>query len=281
MKGSPLMAARTVYDERSFAKELADNPHYDDLLLALSMADEADELTSHRFGAMDLHVENKPDHTPVTDADRATEQLIRDRLGKERPEDSIYGEELGKAASTGRRWIIDPIDGTKNFVRGVPVWATLIGLQDGDDIVLGVVSAPMLHNRWFAVRDGGAYMGSDADNAVRLHVSGVSDLANASLSLSSLSGWKERGDRDELIALSDRMWRLRGFGDFWQYMLVAQGAIDVAAEPELDLYDMAALVPIVEEAGGTFTDLEGNPGPWGGNGLASNGLLHHTVLQAL
>ncbi|MCI1637164.1 MAG: histidinol-phosphatase [Bifidobacterium crudilactis] len=275
------MVAKTVYDEQSFTQELKDNPHYDDLLLALEMADAADQLTSHRFGAMDLRVQDKPDHTPVTDADRATEGLIRTMLGESRPDDSIYGEELGKAESTGRRWIIDPIDGTKNFVRGVPVWATLIGLQDGDDIVVGVVSAPMLHNRWFAVKGGGAYMGENPEHAVRLHVSGVADIADASMSLSSLTGWKERGDRDSLITLTDSMWRLRGFGDFWQYMLVAQGAVDVAAEPELDLYDMAALVPVVVEAGGRFTDLNGNPGPWGGNGLASNGLIHQTILDAL
>jgi histidinol-phosphatase len=281
LKGGAVVAAKTVYDEQSFTQQLKDNPYYDDLLLALEMADAADELSSHRFGALDLRVQDKPDHTPVTDADRATEGLIRTMLGESRPDDSIYGEELGKAESTGRRWIIDPIDGTKNFVRGVPVWATLIGLQDGDDIVLGVVSAPMLHNRWFALKKGGAYMGANPEHAVKLHVSGVSNIADASMSLSSLTGWKERGNRDSLIALSDDMWRLRGFGDFWQYMLVAQGAVDVAAEPELDLYDMAALVPIVQEAGGSFTDLDGNPGPWGGNGLASNGLLHTKVLNAL
>ncbi|MCI1635852.1 histidinol-phosphatase [Bifidobacterium sp.] len=281
LQGGTVMTTQTVYDEQSFTQDISANPHYGDLLLALEMADAADELTSRRFGAMDLRIQDKPDHTPVTDADKATEGLIRTMLAQSRPEDSIYGEELGKSDSTGRRWIIDPIDGTKNFVRGVPVWATLIGLQEGDDIVVGVVSAPMLHNRWFALKDGGSYMGANPEHAVKLHVSQVSDITNASMSLSSLTGWKERGDRDSLIALSDSMWRLRGFGDFWQYMLVAQGAVDVAAEPELDLYDMAALVPVVVEAGGRFTDLDGKPGPWGGNGLASNGLIHQTVLDAL
>ena len=275
------MSAHTLYETRSYAEELASNPHLDDLRLTLRLADAADAITTARFGAMDLHVETKPDNTPVSDADRATERAIREILAAERPDDAIYGEELGRAESTGRRWIIDPIDGTKNYVRGVPVWATLIGLQEGDDLVVGVVSAPWLHTRWFALKDGGAYMGRGPEAAVRIHVSHVARVEDASMSLSSLTGWRDRGDRDRLIALTDRMWRLRGFGDFWNYMLVAQGAVDAAAEPELDLYDMAALVPIVTEAGGRFTDLDGNPGPWGGCALASNGLLHEEILRSL
>ncbi|WP_229714730.1 inositol monophosphatase family protein [Galliscardovia ingluviei] len=243
----------------------------------MRLADAADAITTARFAALDLHVEDKPDHTPVSDADRATERAIRDILAQERPQDSIYGEELGKQASRGRRWIIDPIDGTKNYVRVLDAWATLIGLQVDDEIVLGMVSAPMLHTRWFAVRGGGAYMMREGQAPQRIHVSQVGTLDHASLSLSSLSGWKERGNRDRVIALTDQVWRLRGFGDFWQYMLLAQGAIDICAEPELDLYDMAALVPIVEEAGGVFTDLDGNPGPWGGNALATNAQLYQTV----
>ena len=235
----------------------------------------------NRFGALDLHIDTKPDNTPVTDADRAVERAIRNKIASHNPSDSIYGEELGKQESTGRRWIIDPIDGTKNFVRGVPVWATLIGLQVGEDLVASVVSAPALGMRWFAVQGVGAFMGTDMNNAQQIHVAKVSRLEDASLSLSSLSGWKERGNRDKVIDLTDQVWRLRGYGDFWQYMLVAQGAVDIAAEPELDLYDMAALVPIITEAGGSFTDLNGNPGPWGGCGLATNGLLHVQVLEKL
>ncbi|WP_291527092.1 histidinol-phosphatase [Bifidobacterium sp. UBA744] len=275
------MSAHTLYETQSYQEELQHNPHYRDLMLALSMANTADEISSSRFGALDLHVETKPDNTPVSDADRAVERAIRDELAVTNPDDAIYGEELGKAESTGRRWIIDPIDGTKNYVRGVPVWATLIGLQEGDEIVVGVVSAPWLHSRWFALKDGGAYMGHDPQAATRIHVSHVARIEDASMSLSSLTGWRDRGDRDRLVALTDDMWRLRGFGDFWQYMLVAQGAVDAAAEPELDLYDMSALVPIVTEAGGRFTDLEGNPGPWGGCALASNGLIHDEILARL
>ena len=271
----------SIYDTHSYRDDLKVNPLFADLELALSMADRADAISLARFGALDLHVESKPDHTPVSDADRAVERAIREQIAKHRPGDAVYGEELGKAESTCRRWILDPIDGTKNYVRGVPVWATLIGLQVGEQIVAGVVSAPALHNRWFAIKDGGAYMGRGVDDAVRIHVSRVAKLEDASMSLSSLTGWKERGDRQQLLDLTDSMWRLRGFGDFWQYMLVAQGAVDAAAEPELDLYDMGALVPIVTEAGGTFTDLDGNPGPWGGCGLATNGLLHQQILDAL
>ena len=254
---------------------------YDDLIHALEYTDVADEISMKRFGAFDLHIDTKPDNTPVTDADRAVERAIRNKIASHNPSDSIYGEELGKQESTGRRWIIDPIDGTKNFVRGVPVWATLIGLQVGEDLVASVVSAPALGMRWFAAQGAGAFMGTDMNNAQQIHVSKVSRLEDASLSLSSLSGWKERGNRDKVIDLTDQVWRLRGYGDFWQYMLVAQGAVDIAAEPELDLYDMAALVPIITEAGGSFTDLNGNPGPWGGCGLATNGLLHAQVLEKL
>ncbi len=274
-------AARTIYSTRSCRSELASNPYFADLEAALDMADKADLITTARFGALDLRVSDKPDHTPVTDADRAVEAAIRQIISVKCPGDDVYGEELGKSESHGRRWILDPIDGTKNFVRGVPVWATLIGLQVGDEIVASVVSAPLLHSRWFAVMGGGAYMGSSVDDAVQIHVSDVDNLENASFSFSSMAGWKERGLLGNLENLSDATWHMRGFGDFWQYMLVAQGAADIAAEPELDLYDMAALVPIVTEAGGTFTDFSGKPGPWGGCGIASNTKLHKAAMNVL
>lgn len=265
----------------STAVEGNDSEYAEDLALALRLADAADAITSTRFGAMDLHVEQKPDHTPVTDADKATEAKIREILKKERPTDVVYGEELGKVESDGRRWILDPIDGTKNFVRGVPVWGTLIGLEVEGQLVLGVVSAPMLKSRWYAALGGGAWKRYDGGTPRRLHVSHVADLPDASISFSSLSGWRDAGIRDSVIALTDEVWRVRGFGDFWQYMLLAEGAIDIAAEPELDLYDMGALVTIVTEAGGRFTDLRGNSGPWGGNAVASNGLLHEDALRYL
>ena len=250
----------------------------DDLKIALDLADRADEITMARFQASDLVVESKPDLTPVSDADRGVEDMIRTALATRRPDDAIYGEERGSSGAGTRRWIIDPIDGTKNFVRNVPVWATLIALVDGSDVVVGVVSAPALGRRWWASQGGGAWeqFGSNAPNA--LHVSKVSALSEASLSYSSLTGWQKAGRIDEFIDLQARVWRTRAYGDFFSYMLVATGAVDVAFEPELELYDMAALVPIVTEAGGRFTSLSGVAGPWGANALASNAVLHDQIL---
>jgi histidinol-phosphatase len=251
----------------------------DDLALAHALADVADMITLARFGAADLVVESKPDLTPVSDADRAVEQALRARLSAERSHDAVSGEEFGAAGSGSRRWVIDPIDGTKNFVRNVPVWATLIGLLDGEDAVLGVVSAPALGRRWWACRGGGAYSSWQGGEPRALAVSKVSRLGDASLSYASLAGWA--GRRDAFVALLDRVWRSRAYGDFWSYMLVAEGAVDLAAEPELALWDMAALAPIVTEAGGRFTGLDGVDGVQRGNAAASNGLLHDDFLAAI
>lgn len=254
----------------------------DDLTLALELADQADALTMDRFGALDLRVETKPDLTPVTDADRGAEETLRAALAQARPADTVFGEEFGgTTASTGRQWVIDPIDGTKNFVRGVPVWATLIALADGDEVVVGLVSAPALGRRWWASKGTGAWTGKSLAAATRLQVSGVSSWSDASFSYASLDGWEERGRLEPFLDLLRGAWRTRGYGDFWSYMLVAEGAVDAAAEPELELYDMAALVPIVTEAGGRFTSLDGADGPWGGNAVATNGLLHDEVLDRL
>lgn len=253
----------------------------DDLRLAHVLADSVDAQTMDRFKALDLQIETKPDLTPVTDADKAAEEAIRGQLSRSRPRDAVLGEEFGSSGHGSRRWVIDPIDGTKNFVRGVPVWATLIALVDGDEPVVGVVSAPALGKRWWAAKGMGAYTGRSLASATRLKVSNVSSLADASMSFSSLSGWKERGNLDEFLSLTDDIWRTRAFGDFWSYCLVAEGAVDIACEPELNLYDMAALVPIVTEAGGRFTSLEGEDGPFGGNALATNSILHSEVLKRL
>jgi len=260
---------------------MAASRYDDDLRLALVLADQVDGITMDRFKALDLRVEAKPDHTPVTDADRQAEEVIRAQLGRARSRDAIIGEEYGTTGHSSRRWVIDPIDGTKSFVRGVPVWATLIGLIEGDEVVMGVVSAPALGRRWWAAKGTGAWTGRSLASATRLRVSGVSSLADASLSYSSLSGWEEQGRLPRFLDLTRDVWRTRAYGDFWSYMLVAEGAVDIAAEPELELYDMTALVPIVTEAGGRFTSVDGVAGPFGGSGLATNGLLHEDVLASL
>ena len=260
---------------------MPDSSDVTDLALALDLADAADQLTMSRFGAADLRVDAKPDLTPVTDADRDTEQLLRSRLAQHRPADAIVGEEFTDTGSATRRWVLDPIDGTKNFVRGVPVWATLIGLLDGDDPLVGVVSAPALSRRWWAERGGGAWCIAVGAPSQQLQVSAVRDLGDASLAYSELTEWERAGRLAPFLDLCRRVWRTRGFGEFWSYMLVAEGAADLAAEPELALWDMAALVPIVVEAGGTFTGLNGQPGPGHGSAVASNGVLHGEFLTAL
>jgi histidinol-phosphatase len=253
----------------------------DDLRLAHLLADDADSISSDRFKAMDLHVMTKPDLTPVSDADQAVEESIRRTLSKARSRDAITGEESGSSGTSSRRWIVDPIDGTKNYVRGVPVWATLIALAVEDEVVMSVVSAPLLGRRWWASKDQGSWTGKSLMKATRNQVSDVRRLEDASLAYASLHGWEERDRLDDFLALMRRCWRTRGYGDFWSYMLLAEGAVDLAAEPELELYDMAALVPIVTEAGGTFTSLDGVDGPWGGNALASNSHLHDAALSFL
>ena len=254
----------------------------DDLMLALRLADGADTLTRTRFGALDLRIDTKPDLTPVTDADRAVETDVRQVLGRERSDDSIVGEEFGGTATfSGRQWIIDPIDGTKNFVRGVPVWASLIALLEDGVPSVGVVSAPALQRRWWAARGQGAFASLDGGQARRLSVSAVAELGSASLSFSSLSGWAQRGSRERFIGLTDAVWRVRAYGDFLSYCLVAEGAVDVAAEPEVSVWDLAALDILVREAGGQFTSLDGATGPHGGSAVATNGLLHQDVLSRL
>ncbi|WP_022872352.1 histidinol-phosphatase [Nesterenkonia alba] len=259
----------------------ASSPYTEDLRLAHMIADSADDLTMSAFTSMDFEVETKPDLTPVTEADRSAEELIRGQLSRARGRDAVYGEEFGSSGSGPRRWVIDPIDGTKNFVRGVPVWATLIALVDEGEPVVGLVSAPALGRRWWAAKGGGAYTGRSMSQARQLQVSSVSTLQDASFSYSSLGGWRDIGRSRSFLEFTEQVWRTRAYGDFWSYCLVAEGAVDVAAEPELALYDMAALVPVVTEAGGRFTSLEGEPGCSGANALASNGLLHEAALNAL
>ncbi|BCJ60424.1 histidinol-phosphatase [Micromonospora endophytica] len=256
----------------------------DDLALAHRLADAADAIAAARFRALDLRVESKPDLTPVSDADTAVEREIRALLAEERPDDGLLGEEYGATPTSGtRQWVLDPIDGTKNFVRGVPIWATLIALLVDGRPVVGVVSAPALHRRWWAARDAGAYAGPDAARGVPIRVSQVGELADASVCYSSLGGWEQAGRLEPVLQLMRDSWRSRAYGDFYGYMLLAEGALDVMIEPELSLWDVAALIPIVTEAGGTFTDLAGRPVPGAADisAVASNGRLHSDILGRL
>ncbi len=257
------------------------DPLVADLELALRLAAAADELTLSRFGAADLTVETKPDLTPVSDADRAAERLIRAGLAAERSRDAVAGEEFATTGSGPRTWVIDPIDGTKNYVRGVPVWATLIGLLEEEEAVLGVVSAPALGRRWWAHRGGGSWTSVFGGAPRANRVSAVSAVDDASLSFSDVASWAAHGRGEQFAALAEAVWRSRGYGDFWSYMLVAEGAVDAAAEPELSLWDMAAVAPVVTEAGGTFTGLDGVSGVHRSSALASNGRLHADLLRRL
>ncbi|MTA87053.1 MAG: histidinol phosphatase [Actinobacteria bacterium] len=269
----------------------------DDLAFAHALADLADAISLDRYQAQDLVVTTKPDSTPVTDADRAVETAIREAISTHRSEDGLVGEEFGsdKGAST-RYWVIDPIDGTKNFMRGVPIWATLIALvqidsSGNEEVIVGVVSAPALSRRWSAARGLGAYvrfnsqdvlsddLESNEVNEKRIKVSKVSSLLDASISYSDFVGWGSR--LEPFQKMLNSAWRTRAIGDFWSHMLVAEGSIDVALEPSLALWDMAALEIIVREAGGVFTDLSGHNGPFGSSAVTSNGLLHNEVINGI
>ena len=277
-------------------KNLIDLP--DDLALAHALADLADAISLDRYQAQDLVVTTKPDNTPVTDADRAVETAIREALATHRQTDGLVGEEFGSDKGTSNRyWVIDPIDGTKNFMRGVPTWATLIALVQVDssgieEVIVGIASAPALARRWSAAKGHGAFVRFNAGNVddlsehleastneKRISVSRVGKLTDASISYSDFVGW---GDRLEPFQkMLANAWRTRGIGDFWSHMLVAEGAVDVAIEPSLAVWDMAALDIIVREAGGSFTNTAGQNGPFGGSGVSTNGVLHNAVINGL
>lgn len=237
-----------------------------DLAFALELADAADGLSLPRFGAADLQIQRKPDLTPVTDADRAVERALREMVGDRRPGEGVFGEEDGGAPAEVR-WIVDPIDGTKNFARGVPIWATMLALQRGNEIVCGVVSAPALGHRWWAARGEGAFC-----DGAPISVSSVERLADASVCASTAR---------DLQALEASTWHIRALGDFWQHVLVAEGALDAAADTRLNLWDFAALLPIVEEAGGRATALDGAAPEPGKQFVTSNLALHHELLARL
>jgi histidinol-phosphatase len=267
--------------------------HDADLQLALSLADSADVITLARYRAADLRVETKPDMTPVSESDKAVELALRELLAGARPQDGIIGEEFGggpeadlraggQRATSGsgglseRTWVIDPIDGTKSYVRGMDTWSTLIALIVDGVVTVGVVSMPALGKRWWATRGGGAF----ADGRP-IHVSAVRELGDAQLLWSGVHEWDAAGGSERLLDLARRCWRMRGIGDAWQYMMVAEGGAEIAVDPEVTLWDLAAVSIVVQEAGGCFTSVEGVPGPAGGSGLATNGVLHDSVLELL
>jgi histidinol-phosphatase len=250
-----------------------------DLDLALELADRADALTRAAFGRADLRVEAKADLTPVSEADRAVEESLRSALSRARPGDRVVGEEMGERGSGPRRWIIDPVDGTKNFVRRNPVWATLIALEEDAEVTVGVVSAPALGRRWWAARGEGAWV--DDGSARRISVSAVADLADAHISGGALATWDGWGGPEVWNRLALAAYADRSFGDFWSHMLVAEGACDVGFDPVASLWDLAALQVIVEEAGGAFTDFSGRARPDGGSAISSNGRLHDQVRSLL
>ena len=252
-----------------------------DLQLALHLADEADEVAMRHYLSSDLDVQTKPDDTPVTNADKETEQVIRTLLRQRRPGDGVWGEEFGDQGTADRRWIIDPIDGTKNYLRGVPVWCTLIGLQSGNDFVVGVASAPAMGRRWWATAGGGAWTQDVDHRQRRLSCSGILDLADASFSYSDEEYWRDRGSYAGLRQLIEESWRTRAYGDFMSHVLVAEGAVDIAAEPDLMPWDMAALIPIVTESGGRITAFDGQSPLSGGCAVSTNGHLHEVVLSLL
>ena len=252
--------------------------HAEDLTVALRLADAADAITTARFRAADLVVDRKPDRSPVTDADTAVEDAMRAVLAEVLPDDEILGEERGGTLGSGRTWVVDPIDGTKNFLRGGPAWATLIALVVEGSPVVGVVSAPALGRRWWAAVGQGAFC-SFGGASRRLRVSGVRSLSDAYLSTTDLNTWGEA--RARYLELVSACWESRAFGDFWHHCLVAEGVLDLAAEPAAYVWDLAAVQVLVTEAGGTFTDLSGRPGFEHGSALASNGLVHEAALGIL
>ena len=255
----------------------------DDLALAHELVDLADAITIDRFGAADLAIETKPDMTPVTEADTGVERAVRERLAAARPDDEVVGEEYGAPSTDGeRRWIIDPIDGTKGYVRGLPVWATLLALRAEGELTLGVVSAPALGRRWWAARGEGAYARRDGDRGTReLRVSDIGRLGDAQLCFGGLEEWEQTGRAEALLELGRACWRSRGFGDFWGYMIVAEGGAEIMLDPIVSVWDLAAPLVIVEEAGGRFTDFAGDRTAEGGDALATNGHVHEAALEII
>lgn len=252
-----------------------------DLELALQLADAADEASMRRFDAADLEVSVKADATHVTEADLATEQAIRALLQAERPDDGVFGEEFGVTGDSNRQWIIDPIDGTANYLKGIPMWTTLIALAIDGVPRVGVASQPAIGRRWWAATGLGAWTNTSSGGERRLAVSSIDAISESSVSFQSIGQWRDAGRLDALERLTSSVWRDRGYGDAWPYMLLAEGRLEFVAEFGVKEYDIAALVPIVTEAGGRFTSFEGRDSLSDRSSLATNRVLHHAYLDLL
>lgn len=252
-----------------------------DLALALRLADAADAASMARFDSPDLDVKAKPDATFVTDADLATEEAIRAILSAERPDDGVLGEEFGTTGDGARQWIVDPIDGTHNYLKGIPMWTTLIALAIDGVPRVGVVSQPAIARRWWAASGHGAWTHTPAGAEKRIGVSAVDEIDRASISFQSVGQWQDAGELPALKRLTSAVWRDRGYGDAWPYMLLAEGRLELVAEFGVQEYDLAALVPIVIEAGGSFTSFSGTHSIAERSSLATNGVLHDAFLDLL
>lgn len=255
--------------------------HAADLALALRLADTADDIAMSRFDIADLDIDTKPDASFVTEADLATERAIRDMLTAERPDDGVFGEEYGSSGDARRRWVIDPIDGTSNYLKGIPIWATLIALEVDGLPRLGVVSQPALGRRWWAAEGAGAWTNTSDGSARRIHVSEVDALERASISFQSIEQWEDAGRLDALLAIRRSVWRDRAYGDAIPYMWLAEGRLEFVAEFDVKEYDIAALVAIVTEAGGRFTAIDGSFDLSARSCLATNAALHDGFLGIL
>ncbi len=253
------------------------NPYQKEFDFINNLCDEIDQFTLKRFKDRDFSVMTKDDMSPVTEVDRETEMKIRDAILKTFPDDQIEGEEFGKDLQVGSRtWIIDPIDGTKNFLRGVPVWGTLIAFCVDDEPIAGTASAPSLHRRWMGLKNGGAFL-----NGERLTVSKTSKLEDVQASYGDVTGFDECGFGDSLTNLNKHIWRARGMGDFWSHMLVAEGAIDLGLDTHVQPYDVASLKVIVEEAGGSTSSFEGKKSFREPNFVSTNGIIHDEVIKII
>ncbi|MDX2937634.1 inositol monophosphatase family protein [Streptomyces ipomoeae] len=253
----------------------------DDIELMHLMADRADEITMERFRAADLRTLTKSDMTPVSEADHRVEEELRQLLSRRRPDDAVLGEEFGGRTSGSRSWLIDPIDGTAGYVRGVPVWASLLAVLEGDRVTAGLVSAPALGRRWWASRGNGAWAGAGPDTAQRCHVSGTADLTDASISYSEISEWERGGLLSAFLELNRRCGRSRAYGDFWSHMLVAEGTLDLSVELELEVWDLAPLLIILEEAGAAASGVSGLTGVGQDSLVCANPTLHRQALSIL